>query len=96
MLYGDNPCISPTNSLSFVGEDCLTPNNLKVPARVFKKNNYIYKLYDTVVDPVNLDLLQLSLHDAKVENLSVDKRLHCILLPSTCGCPVMNIGMCMK
>ena len=71
------PCISPTTSLSFVGGDCLTPNNLQVPARVFKKTT-IYKLYETVVDPVNLDLLHLSLHDTKVENLSVDKRFQCI------------------
>lgn len=48
-----------------------------MPACVFKKTT-IYKLYEPVVDPVNLDLLHLSLHDTKVENLSVDKRFQCL------------------
>jgi serine/threonine protein kinase len=45
-----------------------------VPARVFKKDKHIHKLYDTMKLPVNLDLLKLSLPEAEVEDLSKDKR----------------------
>jgi hypothetical protein len=51
-VYSDNPCVSPTRSLSFVGENCLTPENTRVPARVFKKDKHIHTLYDTMKLPV--------------------------------------------
>ena len=61
----NTPHIAPTPSLVFVGENCLTPDNIHMPARVFKKYNCIHKLYDTVKLSVNLDILCL-LHTALI------------------------------
>ncbi len=45
---------------------------------MFKKDEYIHKLYDTEEDLVNLDLVKLSLPDAEVEDVSKDKRFQCL------------------
>ena len=77
----DTPHIAPTPSLVFVGEHCLTPDNIHMPARVFKKDNCIHKLYDTMKFSVNLNILRLSLADATAQNLTQDGRFQLLTYP---------------
>ena len=56
------PYIQPNRFLFL--DCCLSPDNTFMPARVFLKDNFIYKLYDTNEEEINLSLVQLSLPEA--------------------------------
>ena len=59
------PCVSPTRSLSL-------SNQLTV--RVFEKDGYVYKLFDTKSDAPNFELVSLLLPEAELIDLSRGKR----------------------
>ena len=70
-VYGVIPVMSPKNDLEFNIDDCLTQKNFKYPARVFKKDRYVYKLFDTTnKGRVNFDLVQLSLCEYSIHKHS--------------------------
>ena len=64
------PCVSPTRSLSLSNQ---FPHNLS-GARVFEKDGYVYKLFDTKSDAPNFELVSLLLPEAELIDLSKDKR----------------------
>ena len=52
------PCISPTRSLTL--QNAITQHNShELPCRVFEKDGFVYKLYDTKTESPNFELAQL-------------------------------------
>ena len=72
-----SPCISPMPTLSL--SDAITRHSShRVPCRVFEKEGYVYKLYDTKVDSPMFVLAKEYLPGAYLINLSRDERFQCL------------------